>query len=98
MEQHTHIERLTEDRLVHTGPCVLYVCNATIRAAQQLIEIYDGIDIVSGMLIERIEAPVLITLPLLFLPGAEFTRGLFVHIGTRGDYCTIVWGTLHEAH
>jgi hypothetical protein len=96
--QHTHVERLTEDRLIYAGPCVLYCINASLLAAQHHIEIYDGMDIVSGHLVQRIEVGAISIIPLMFFPGAEFTRGLYIHISDAGDYCTIVWGTIHESH
>jgi hypothetical protein len=89
--QAAYIERITADRLIHSGPCVLFRCRPQVAVAGQHVSIYDGMDLTSGVLVDQIIAAVNDPATADYGPGVYLSRGLFVHIHTAGDAATVVW-------
>ena len=94
--QGAYIERVTVDSLINAGPCVLYAVTATMIVAGHTIDIYDGQDKYSGKIVQRLtglaNAPITVT----YGTGVYLATGLYIDVGTDGDYVTVTWSTVPE--
>jgi len=86
-----YIERVTTDTLIHRGPCLLFRVRPQVAVAGQRVEVYDGEDMIAGVLRDKIICDVNVPASADYGPGAYFHQGLFVHIVTAGDAATVVW-------
>jgi hypothetical protein len=86
-----YVERVTNDTLIHNGACILISVHPVFLVAGQIIDIRNSQDADSGQLIDRLLGTPNVIVPLEYGEGAYLDKGLFVHIGTAGDYCTVVW-------
>jgi hypothetical protein len=89
-----YIVRVTEDTLVHNGACLLFRVRPQVAVAGQIVELYDGQDMIAGVLRDKIICDVNVPTSADYGPGAYFANGLFVHVHTAGDAATVVYTPL----
>jgi len=83
--------RQVGDGLVYAGKCIVYNINLWPNDASDWVDIYDGVDSVSGKLFLRMETAVVINREFRCDKGVHFDRGIYLDMTDSDDAVTVVF-------